>query len=207
MIQYSGWMVAAALAAVVFTTGANNATTKEGVVNKDSVFKNSEYGRKFMQNMRTVFEARQGLMEFINKYKVITESQANRLKDLMLKDSPSESDKVEIQTIKDQVIADDKKRNDLSQKKDKTDEESKLIQEYATRTQKAQDLLQDWGGKMREEMNQIREKMEAEAQEKVTAAISAAAKAGGFTMIHDSNLVPYAVNNITEEATKKMDSK
>jgi Skp family chaperone for outer membrane proteins len=65
-------------------------------------------------------------------------------------------------------------------------------------------LLQEWQNEFSEEIYQLSQEAEKDGQKKAKEALEKTAKAKGFTGVFSSQVMPYSVNNLTEEVIKTM---
>jgi Skp family chaperone for outer membrane proteins len=202
-----GWLVAAALAGTLFGSGFQGAEGKMGVVDIAEVVEKSELGKKNQSEFQAMKAAREGVLEFIDQYRVLTLEQATKLRDLSLKPNATTAEKAELERIKAEVIASDKNAKALSVKANLTPEERTLIQEYAQRSQKMEQTAQMWYREFTNEMQSWADKQKSSSIESARTAIQEVAKQQGFTVVFESGIAPYGANNITEAALKALNAK
>jgi Skp family chaperone for outer membrane proteins len=122
-LAWSGWIVAAGLAGVMFGSGFQATSTKLGVVDLNGVIDKSEVGKKAKANFDEMKKAREGLLEFIDQYRILTIEQATRIKELSLKKDRTKPEDAELDRIKADVIATSKRSQELATKANLTPEE------------------------------------------------------------------------------------
>src|SRR5688572_7618411 len=111
-----GWVVAAALGATMFAGGFQVNSQKIGVVDMAKVFGDSEFAKKQSEQLKAFGNARSGILEFLETYRAFTPEQAARFRELSLKANASAAEKAEVEKIKQDVMAADKKLKALQQK-------------------------------------------------------------------------------------------
>jgi Skp family chaperone for outer membrane proteins len=202
-----GYWIAALLLGVLLGAGFQDASSKIGVVDISDVVEKSEFGKKNQLDFDAMKTAREGVLEFIDSYRVLTNEQALRLRELSLKANVSAAEKAELETLKATVIASDKKSKELSTKPNLTPEERTLMQDYAQRSQTMEQVAQRWFREFTNEMQQWADRQKANSLDRARAAINEVAKAGGYTVVLESGVAPYGANDLTEAALKAMNAK
>ena len=90
---------------VLAGTGFQDAQTKMGVVDISDVVEQSDFGKKNQEDFNTMKSAREGILEFIDTYRVLTNEQALKLRELSLKANASAAEKAELETLKATISA------------------------------------------------------------------------------------------------------
>ena len=109
--------------------------------------------------------------------------------------------------MKQEVIAADKKRNELSQKGSAlTEDEKKQLDEFAKRAQMMGGVLEQWNGDFTEDLTTLQQKLQQETIEKAKAALAQVGKAQGFAVVLESNVAPYSANDVTDAVVKQMNA-
>lgn len=201
------YLVAAAAVGVFAASGFQDATTKMGVVDISDVVEQSDFGKKNQEDFNTMKSAREGILEFIDTYRVLTNEQALKLRELSLKVNASAAEKAELETLKATVITSDKKSKELATKANLTPEERTLMQDYAQRSQAMEQTAQRWFREFTNEMQQWADKQKAASIQKAREAVNEVAKAGGYTIVLESGVAPYGANDLTQPALKAMNAK
>ncbi|MBX3118526.1 MAG: OmpH family outer membrane protein [Fimbriimonadaceae bacterium] len=201
-----GWVVAAAMGAVVLFSGFQDNTNKMGVVNLATVFNDSEFGKKRKIEGEALKQAREGLLEFLDTYRVMTIEQAQRIRELSLKPTVTAAEKAELERLKADVIAADKKAKEYSQKASLTPEERQLLIEYTNRSQQIIELANRWLRDFTQELQTWDDKTRTEGLDKTRVAIQQAAKQQGYSIVLDASIAPYAANDMTDAALKAMNA-
>lgn len=201
------FVVAAAAVGVLAAAGFQDTTNKIGVVDISDVVEQSDYGKKNQEDFNTMKSAREGILEFIDTYRVLTNEQALKLRELSLKANASAAEKAELETLKATIIASDKKSKEIAQKANLTPEERTLMQDYAQRSQTMEQVAQRWFREFTNEMQQWADKQKAASILKAREAVTEVAKAGSFTIVFESGVAPYGANDLTQPALKAMNAK
>src|SRR4051794_5236313 len=109
-----GWVVACAVIGIAFAGGFQDQTLKIGVVDISKVVEQSDFGKANQDTFNKMKSAREGLLEFIDTYRVLTNEQAQRIRDLSLKTNPTKEESAELDRIKADVVAASKRSNELA---------------------------------------------------------------------------------------------
>jgi Skp family chaperone for outer membrane proteins len=202
-----GWVIAAAFIAVTVAGGFQANGIKIGVVDISKVVENSEFGKVNQDTFTKMRVAREGLLEFIDANRVLTNEQAQQIRDLWLKPNPSKEDTAKLETLKAEVVAAAKRSTELATKPNMTPEERTLVEEYARRSQTMNDVAQRWFREFTSEMQTWADKQKLESIDRGRAAIQEVAKAEGYTVVLEIGIAPYGANDITAAALAKLNEK
>ncbi len=202
-----GWVVAAALAGIMLGSGFQGSAEKTGIVDLSRIVEQSDFGKQNQTTFNSMKAAREGLLEFIDQYRILTNEQAQRLKDLMLKDKATPQDQAEIDRIKGEVTLADKRSKEMSTKTNLTPEERTLMSEYATRSQNMEATAQRWFREFTTDLQAWADKQKLSSVERARAAIQEVAKAQGFTIVFEVGVAPYGANDLSDAALKAMNAK
>ena len=206
-IYQFGSALALLLLGVLFGTGFQAVTEKTGVVDINGMVESSNFGKSVRDNLDKMRSAREEVLGFIDSNRVLTLEQATRLRDLTLKLDRTAPESAELDTLKAQVVAANKKWMELATKGTLTPEERTLQQEYADRAQKMSDLGTRWVRDFTNDIDSWLDKQKAESASRAREAITATAKAQGYTMIYDKAFAPYGANDITDASLAAMNAK
>ncbi len=202
-----GWACAAGIVAVLAIAGFQGAAEKTGVVDLNKCIQQSTLGQANTAQLNAAVAARRGLIDFIRTYRVLTPEQAQKMRDLTLKANITDPEKAELERIKQEVIANDRKRNELAQKGNGlTDDEKKQLNEFAQRAQAMGAVLEAWNGDFTQDLTDLQQKLQSETIDKAKAALAQVGKAQGFSMIFETNVAPYSANDVTEAVVKQMNA-
>jgi Skp family chaperone for outer membrane proteins len=187
--------------------GFQGATEKTGIVDMNRLIVDSEFGKTNNQKLQTMAAAREDLLKFIDRYKVLTMDQATRLRDLSLKDAPTDRDKLDADAIKKQVIEADKKRNELLAKAEATADERNQLTDFNNRAALMREMLPQWGDQFNGELSDAQSKLREAAITRAKDALKEVGKAGQYTVILENQVAPYGANDVTDAAIKAMNAK
>jgi len=187
--------------------GFQTAADKNGVVDINTMIDTSNFGKSVRDNLDKMRTAREDVLGFIDSNRVLTLEQATRLRDLTLKLDRTANESAELDTVKAQVVAANKKWLELQTKGTLTPEERTLMQEYADRSQKMSDLGTRWVRDFTNDIDGWLDKQKTESASRAREAITATAKAQGFTMVYDKAFAPYGANDLTDAALAAMNAK
>ncbi|CAN5620007.1 hypothetical protein BH11ARM2_BH11ARM2_34940 [soil metagenome] len=202
-----GWVLFAALLGGVAASGFQDATQKNAVVDISKVVEGSDYGKGNQQAFAQMKQSREDLLEFIDTNRVLTTEQAQKLRDLTVKPTLTDSEKAELERVKADVIAANKRWSELATKTTLTPEERTLLQDYATRSQAMSDYAQRLLNQFSNEMAAWADKQKLDSVDKARAAVSEVAKAQGYNMVFEVGVAPYGANDLTADALKAMNAK
>src|SRR4051794_30664975 len=104
------------LLGVLFGTGFQATTEKNGVVDINGLIETSNFGKSVRENLDKMRSAREEVLGFIDGNRVLTLEQATRLRDLTLKMDRTPTESAELDTLKAQVVAANKKWMELATK-------------------------------------------------------------------------------------------
>ncbi|HRK22667.1 MAG TPA: OmpH family outer membrane protein [Fimbriimonadaceae bacterium] len=201
------YLVAAGALGVVFATGFQGTEAKIGVVDISQVVEKSDFGQKNQEDFGNMKAAREGVLEFIDQYRVLTNEQALKLRELSLKPNATAAEKAELETLKNTVKLSETKSKELSVKTTLTPEERTLMQEFAQRSQMMEQVAQRWFRDFTNEMQQWADKQKATSIDRARESVNEVAKAAGYTVVFESGVAPYGANDLTQAALKAMNAK
>lgn len=201
-----GWVIACGLLAALALVGFQGANEKTGVIDMNKALQDSALGVAHTKRLNDELKLRKDLLDFVNTYKVLTMEQAQRLRELSLKPNATEQDKRDLEKIRQDVIASDRKRNELSQKSGLTEADRALLQDYANRAQTMAATMERWNDEFSRELSELEQNLSNEAVDKARAALNQVAKGQGFTIVFESRLAPYAANDLTDATIKAMNA-
>lgn len=201
------YLVAAGALGVLLASGFQGAESKLAVVDISEVVEKSDFGKKNQEDFNAMKAAREGVLEFIDQYRVLTNEQALKLKELSLKPNATAAEKAELETLKGTVKLSETKSKELSVKQNLTPEERTLMQEFAQRSQMMEQVAQRWFRDFTNEMQVWADKQKAASIERARQCVNEVAKTGGFTIVLESGVAPYGANDLTQAALKAMNAK
>lgn len=201
-----GWLVAAVIVGAVALVGFQGAGDKFGVVDLNKCIQQSQVGQANTAQLNAAVNARRGLVDFVKTYKILTAEQAKKMLDLTLKATPTDADKAELDRVKNEVIAAAKKRDELAQKSPLTEDEKKQLDEFARRSQGMAAVLDAWNTDFTQDLTELQQKLQQETLDKARAALAQVGKAQTYSVIYESNVAPYAANDVTDAVVKQMNA-
>ncbi|MBC8065568.1 MAG: hypothetical protein H7Y17_12105 [Chlorobia bacterium] len=205
-ISQIGWVAAASLAGVWLASGFQDTSTKLAVVDIAQVVEKSTHGKTNQDIFAKMKKNREDLLQFIDDNRVLTQEQAIQLRTLWSKDNPTTDEKNQMERIKADVIASNKKWTELSGKPTLTAEDRTLLDEYAKRGQNMELIARKWYGDFTNEMQGWADKQKVASIEKARTAIQTVAKAQGYTIVFEVGIAPYGANDLTQPALQAMNA-
>lgn len=206
-IQHLGWGIAAALAGIMIGSGFRGPTDKVGVVDLVEVFSSSEFAKSQSENLKTISQNRRDLLQFANTYPVFTQEKAQRFRDLSIKPQPTAAEKTELEKLKNDAIADNKKFSDLQTNAKPTPEQVASLREYNERAQAMVKTIERWAREFSEEIQNMQDKLREDTMARVKTAVKEVGAKQGYSVVYVQDFVPYAANNVTGDALKAMNAK
>jgi Skp family chaperone for outer membrane proteins len=203
----TGLAIVALFFGVFAAVGFQDAAMKIGIVDISKVVEDSDFGKANQATFNQMKTAREGVLEFIDTYRVLTVEQGTRFRDLSIKPNPTAEEKAELDRIKADVQAADKKNKELSVKQNLTPEDRALIEEYSKRANNMEMTAGRWLREFTNELQQWADRQKVTSLERARAAIQEVAKAQGFTIVFEVGIAPYGANDLTEAALKAMNAK
>jgi len=205
--QQMGWIVAAGVAGMMTGSGFQAKTNKFGVVDLAQVFSQSDFAKSQTDSLRNLSTQRQDVLQFANTYPVFSAEQTQRFRELSVKPQLTTAEKAELEKLKNDVIAQDKKFKDLQTKAQPTPDEVSLLREYNDRTQNMVKTIDRWAREFGDELNSLQEKLRKDTLERVKVAVQEVGTKQGYSVIYVQDIVPYAANNVTADSLKAMNAK
>jgi len=201
-----GWVLFFAVTTAWVTSGFQATTEKVGVADINRMMDESDFGKTVKTTLDAMRQAREDVLQFIDQNRVITIDQATRIRDLMLKQARTTAEQAELDSLKATVEAATKKWTELSTKPNMSPEERVLVQEYADRAQKANELGNTWLRTFTSDIEDYAQKQKTESNRRARIAIQATAKQQGYTVIYDNVFAPFGANDITDSALQAMNA-
>lgn len=200
-------VAAAAIMGVFIAVGFQDGAAKFGVIDMAKVVEGSDFGKQNQADFTAMKTSREGVLEFIDQYRVLTVEQATKIKDLSIKPNLTSGEKAELESAKSTVIAAFNKNKELALKANLTPEERNLIEEYARNSANMEQTAQRWLRDFTTELQAWADKQKVESLNRARAAVQEVAKAQGYTLIFEVGIAPYGANDITEASLKAMNAK
>jgi len=203
-----GWVVAAATIGILSAVGFQDSTTKIGVVDITKVVESSDFGKTNQDTFKAMKDAREGVLAFIDQYRVLSVDQATKIKNLSIKDTPlTAGEKAELDKAKADVIAAADKNRALGLKQPLTEEERKLLEEFARNAANMENTANQWLRQFTVELENWVNSRKLESLNRARAAVTEVAKAQGYSVVFESGIAPYGANDLSDAALKAMNAK
>jgi Skp family chaperone for outer membrane proteins len=197
----------ATVSGITMAGGFQEKADKIGVVDITKVVEDSDFGKRNQEEFAKMKSSREGLLEFIDTYRVLTNEQAQQLKELTLKATRTPAEDAKIETIKADVIASNKRFNELTTKTTLTPEERTLVQDYAHRSQVMNDVAQRWFREFTADMGDWADKQKLDSVVRAREAIQQVAKEQGYTVVFELGVAPYGANDVSAASLQAMNAK
>ena len=201
--SYAGWLISALLAGVMLGSGFQDTKEKFGMVDLRQVILSSKISKETQTKVEAARSARLAVLNFILQQRVITVSQAGRLRELELKDTKTDAEKTELDSLKSSVIAAAKEYDRLSQLTNPTEAERQQLMEYTKLYQAAPDVVASFQSDFETDFGKLAQDAQDDAIARAATAAKTVAKAKGYTIVFSSSAVVYAANDITADAIKE----
>ncbi|MGV3614102.1 MAG: OmpH family outer membrane protein [Fimbriimonas sp.] len=202
-----GWVLFATVTGISLAGGFQDKADKIGVVDITKVVEQSSFGKENQESFAKMKKSREDLLEFIDTYRVLTNEQAQKLKDLSLKATRTGPEDAELTSLKADVVARYQKMNQLSTKTSLTTEERALVEEYARQSQTMNDVAQRWFREFTADMGDWADKQKMESISRARTAIQEVAKQQGYTVVFELGVAPYGANDMSDAALQAMNAK
>jgi len=206
-LERLGWIVAAALAGGMVGMGFQGATEKTGTVDLAKVFNDSEYAKKQTDALKTMGQARQGVIEFVRTNPHMKTEDATKFKELSLKDSATAADKADLERIKADAQANETKFREVTSKNNPTPADVSQIEEFNRRKDTTQNLLEKWNADFSAEIQTKQESLRNDTLSRVKDAVKQAAKNQGYSIVFVQDIAPYSANDLTQDSLNAMNAK
>lgn len=196
--DWAGWLVAGSLASIYLMTGFQGSTDKMAVVDIVKVAEDSNLGKTKQTTFAKQKATREALIEFIDKNRVIAADQIGRLRDLTLKDSPTDAETTELTKLKSDIQAKGKRLSDLQSKPNLTPEERQILDDYSHQSQMTENYVNRWFQEFAAEMQGNYNTQRQAVLDAARATAKTVAKAQACTLVFDSNAAPFGAIDITD---------
>jgi Skp family chaperone for outer membrane proteins len=174
--------------------GFQGAGTKIATVDLAKVFNDSDFAKAQDANLKTLGASRKAVLDFLTSYSSISVADAQKFRDLSIKENPTAADKAELDRIRSSAVTVDQKFRDLQTKANPTAEDRTQLATYNQNAKENGALAQQ-------------EKLRADTLAKAKAAVADAAKKGEVSVVFVQDVAPYSANDITADALKSMNGK
>lgn len=198
---FAGWFVAALLVGVVLGSGFQTGTEKFAVVDVRKVIIDSKLNKESQDKVKAAGEARYAILKFIDEQKTISASQIARLRELELKETKTDPEKLELDTLKNKVMDDAKELDRIRTLPGTPTEVERLkMVELTKLEQESRNLLAQLEMDLDRDYQNVVNDLQNQAIDKANAAAAVVAKSKGITVLFSSSAVVYAANDITADA-------
>lgn len=202
-----GWVVAAGLFGAMAGMGFQGQTVKIGTADLEKIFNESEYAKTQTATLRSMGEARQGVLEFLRTYRVAKTEDVQKFRDLSVKAKPTPADRTEMDRIKADAIKADTTHRQLQTKQSPTAAEAQQLDELNRRAQQNSALFQQWAQAFNDEVSAEQMKLRNDTLQRVRDAVKQVASQQGFSVVMAEDVAPYSPNDLTAEALKAMNAR
>jgi len=206
-IERLGWVAAAALAGGMVGMGFKAPGDKTGTVDIAKVFKDSDLAKKQTDMLRAQVLARRSVMEFVSNNRNIKVEDANKLRDLLVKEQLTPAEHADVERIKQDAQAAETKARTLQTTEKPTPADLSQLEEFTKRKDATGQLLDKWQKDFEAELRQKEDKANDDTMQKVREAITQVGHDQGYSIVFSQQIAPYCPNDITTEASNKMNSK
>ncbi len=180
---------------------------KTGTVDIAKIFKDSDYAVKQTATLQTEVRTRQQVMEFIRTNRNMKPEDAQKLRELSVKESPSDADKAELTRIKTDAQASEATVRGLQTAAQPTPAQLSQMDDFNKRKDATGQLLEKWQADFSNEIQVKQEKMTDDTMQRVKDAIALVGREQGYSLVLAQNIAPYSANDITADALKAMNNK
>ncbi len=201
-----GWVLFLATLAVALGSAFQGPVEKVGSADINRMMDESDFGKSIKDQLDKMRAAREDVLTFIDQNRVLTIEQATQIRDLSLRPSRTKEEQAQLDSLKAAVVAANKRWTELATKPNMTPEERTLVQDYADRAQKMNDLGSRWVRDFTSDIDSWVEKQKAESNRRARVAIQEVAKQQGYTVVYDSVFVPFTANDITDACITAMNA-
>jgi Skp family chaperone for outer membrane proteins len=203
---FAGWFVAALLAGVMLGSGFQTGTEKFAVVDIRKVIIDSKLNKETTDKVKAAGEARYAILKFIDEQRTISASQIARLRELELKETKTDAEKLELDALKKKVMDDAKELERIRTMAGTPTEVERLkMVELTKLEQDSRNLLAQLEADLDADYRNVSNELQNQAIDKANAAAGVVAKSKGITILFSSSAVVYGANDITADSVKQAD--
>ena len=201
----AGWFLAAGLLGILLGSGFQNNAEKLAVVDLRQVILGSKLKKQTEDRVEAARKARLNVLTFIRDQRVISSSQCAKLKELELKETKTDAERTELDSLKKTVSDAAKEYEGLVTLTAPTEPQRLRLIELNKLIQESGDILMMYQGEFENDFAVLRDQAQSDAIDKAAVAARAVAKSKGYTVVYSSSAVVYGANDITADATKEAD--
>jgi Skp family chaperone for outer membrane proteins len=202
-----GWIVAATMAGILASSGFQGATDSSAVCDLQKVIKQSDLYKSEEAKFQSKLDSRRGLLSFINENRVIAADEWKTLKDLSIKDNPTDADKADLAKIKQTITEHSKKLLELQNSTNHTPEDANILVSYQNEVSMTQKSAQALNDEFSRELPDLQEKASKVVEDQARAATQAIGKEQGYSLVFDMLAAPYGAHDITDAVMVRMNKK
>ena len=202
-----GWYVSVGLLGCMIGMGFQAPGTKIATVDLAKVFNDSDYAKAQDAALKTMGANRKSILDFLGSYPSISVADAQKFRDLSIKENPTAADRAELDRIRASAVTVDQKFRDLQTKANPTDDDRKQLGTYNQNAKENNALAQRLNDEFTDELRQQQDKLRADTLSRAKTAVAEAAKKGEVSVVFVQDVAPYSANDITADALKSMNSK
>lgn len=200
----SKFVLACGFAGLLAAVGFQASTLKFGSVDIAGVYNRSEAAVRQQEIIKNLQQARGGVLEFIQTYAMMRPEDAQKLKELTIKDPQTDADKTAAQAVRDSATKAEARMRELQTKQNLTDAERTELTTFNNNRQTNLGLLGRWEQEFVQELQGKIETYRSDSIVKVRQAVAQVAREGAYTIVFDQQVAPFAGTDITAEALKAM---
>lgn len=201
-----GWIAFAILGVTLFTSGFQGASDKTAVVDLTRAIEASNFGKQSEATFAAMKAQREELLSFIDTNRVLTNEQAQKLRELWVKPNLTEPEKLELDRLKADIVAAAKRSQELAGKPNISAEERTLLEDYARRSATMDQVANRWYRDFLEEMQDWSSKQKQLSFDRARQALNGVAKAQGYTLVFESGIAPFGANDLTEATIQALNA-
>lgn len=201
----AGWFLAAGLLGILLGSGFQNNAEKLAVVDLRQVILGSKLKKQTEDRVEAARKARLNVLTFIRDQRVISSSQCAKLKELELKETKTDAERTELDSLKKTVSDAAKEYEGLVTLTAPTEPQRLRLIELNKLIQESGDILMMYQGEFENDFMNLSNQAQNDAIDKAAVAARAVAKSKGYTVVYSSSAVVYGANDITTDATKEAD--
>lgn len=190
------------LVVLLVGSGFQAANLKIGVVDSINVTEAVFKAKNLNEELAAFKTQRVNVVEFLDRYRLIKRSEAEKFVALSLKANKTEVEKNELEKIKTATMDAKKKFDDLQLKASPTPEELKQLEDFRNLQANSTDYLRQLVQDSQNEFSMKENQLSASVRESYTGILKDVAKKGGYSIIFERNLAPFGTNDLTDDVVK-----
>lgn len=187
---------------LLLSSGFQGQTLKIGTVDANNVIAMIEQNKGSNQEIDNFVRERENVLEYLNRYRVLSKADAEKFKNLSLKVTKTDAEKAELEKIKSSAQDMKKKLDDLQLKPNPSPEELKLLEEYRNKQAEIGEYLSVMNNEFLQDSKAKNETIVRAKVESYLNAVKDIAKKQQYTLILERGVAPYAANDISEDVVK-----